>query len=271
MKKLIFGIIIVGMYLLTGTTQVMAGTGENVQVVVVPYLGGGITSFNATILSDTEVYLEWTILDGTANVMVRAKYGSMPMDRTDGYLVYYGSDLSVSDTSMDFNENISIIYYRIWAETSESVWLDSEVTTVETEGIYMFLLALFILAAAVSYLSFYNSFPLLKLGASGAWIVLFIYCKDNLTNVIDEGSGAHTAILLVIALMALAVPLAGLGRDIQRQKQMRIGNSNNNFAFSEFKWKFGKDRNEMDETYIMPHRETAEEYRDKVHRALRRK
>lgn len=135
----------------------------------------------------------------------------------------------------------------------------------------MVLITLLVFAVLISFLSFYNSFPLLKLGAAASWIALFIYCKDNLSDVIEEGSGTHIAILLVIILMAVAIPLAGLGRDIQRQRQMRIGNSNNNFAFSEFKWKFGKDRNEMDETYIMPHRETAEEYRDKVHRALRRK
>jgi hypothetical protein len=267
MKKLFFAIIIVGTYILSGATQVSAGTSDNVQVVVVPYLGGGITSFNATIISDTEVDLEWTILDGTANVMVRAKYGSMPMDRTDGYLVYYGSDLSVSDNSMDFNENISTIYYRIWAETEESVWLDSEITTAETEGVYMFLLALFVLAAIISFLSFYNSFPLLKLGASAAWIGIFIYFKDNPPSQITEGSAAHTAILLVIVLMAIAIPLAGLGRDIQRQRQSQFGS----FTSNEFKWRFGKDKREYNGNYSTAHRETAEEYRAKVHSALRRK
>lgn len=135
----------------------------------------------------------------------------------------------------------------------------------------MILITLLVFASVISFLSFYNTFPLLKLAAGAAWIALFVYCKDNLSPTITEGSGTHIAILLVIIVMAVAIPLAGLGRDMQRQKQIRSSNgSSNNFAFSEFKWRFGKDRNEYEGT-VMPHRETAEEYREKVHRALRLK
>jgi hypothetical protein len=129
------------------------------------------------------------------------------------------------------------------------------------------------LACIISYLSFYNTFPLFKLGAGAAWMVVFLYFKGNPPTVITEGSDVHIALLLVIILMAIAVPLSGLGRDIQRQRQSRSGSNGtgNNFAFSEFKWKFGRDKRELDDNYVAPHRETAEEYRDKVHSALRRK
>lgn len=131
----------------------------------------------------------------------------------------------------------------------------------------MVLITLLVFAVLISFLSFYNSFPLLKLGAAASWVALFIYCKDNLSDVIEEGSGAHIAILLVIILMAVAIPLAGLGRDVQRQRQSQFGN----FTSNEFKWRFGRDKKEYDGNYIAPHRETAEEYRAKVHSALRRK
>jgi hypothetical protein len=128
------------------------------------------------------------------------------------------------------------------------------------------------LACIVSYLSFYNTFPLFKLGAGAAWMVVFLYFKGNPPTAILEGSDVHIALLLVIILMAIAVPLSGLGRDIQRQRQMRGGNgTGNNFSFNEFKWRFGRDKKELDGNYIVPHKETAEEYRDKVHSALRRK
>ena len=131
----------------------------------------------------------------------------------------------------------------------------------------MVLITLLVFAVLISFLSFYNSFPLLKLGAAASWIALFIYCKDNLSDVIEEGSGTHIAILLVIILMAVAIPLAGLGRDVQRQRQSQFGN----FTSNEFKWRFGKDKREYNGNYSMAHRETAEEYRAKVHSALRRK
>ena len=131
----------------------------------------------------------------------------------------------------------------------------------------MILITLLVFAAVISFLSFYNTFPLLKLGAGAAWIALFIYCKDNLSPIIAEGSATHIAILLVIILMAIAIPLAGLGRDIQRQRQSQFGN----FSSNEFKWRFGKDKREYNGEYSTAHRETAEEYRAKVHSALRRK
>lgn len=123
------------------------------------------------------------------------------------------------------------------------------------------------LACIISYLSFYNTFPLLKLGAGVAWIGVFLYFKGNPPDVIPEGSAVHIVIMLVIIVMALAIMLSGLGRDVQRQRQSQFGN----FSSNEFKWRFGKDKREYNGEYSTAHRETAEEYRAKVHSALRRK
>lgn len=136
----------------------------------------------------------------------------------------------------------------------------------------MILITLLVFAAVISFLAFFNSFPLLKFGAGISWIALFIYCVNGLTPTIEQGSGTHIAILLVIIFMAVTMILSGLGRTIQSQRQIRGGIGGDKiFSASEFKWRFGKDKREYNGEYSTAHRETAEEYRAKVHSALRRK
>lgn len=131
----------------------------------------------------------------------------------------------------------------------------------------MELIGLVLLVLGISLVAYYNSFPLLKLGAGAAWVFMFVYLKDNPPSPIVEGTAAHTVLLLVAIVMALAVILSGLGRDMQRQRQSQFGS----FTSNEFKWRFGKDKREYNGEYSTAHRETAEEYRAKVHSALRRK
>jgi len=101
---------------------VLADDHADVQVIAVPDMGDYISSFTVTYVSDTQVDLEWTYGAAVTNVMVRAKYGSAPTGISDGYLVYYGNALLASDTSMNFDENAGIIYYRIWGETTPGVY-----------------------------------------------------------------------------------------------------------------------------------------------------
>ena len=94
-------------------TAISAADLEGVVVEAVPYAGGEILNFTATMISDTQVDLSWTRASGAVNAMVRAKYGEMPMSRTDGYLVYEGALEVATDNSMNFDETASILYYRI--------------------------------------------------------------------------------------------------------------------------------------------------------------
>jgi ABC-type multidrug transport system fused ATPase/permease subunit len=117
----------------------------DISVVAVPSFGVGITSFTTILVSDTEVDISWTTDVNITNVMVRAKYGSMPIDRTDGYLVYQGVDFSAIDTSMNLDETAGTIYYRIWAQNSGGAWLDYEVNTGSLEGLNVGLIAAYLL------------------------------------------------------------------------------------------------------------------------------
>jgi len=100
-----------------------------VTIVGVPGSAGGISNFTITYTSDTQLDLAWTLYGDAVNIMIRGKYKSYPADipdqnttPSDGYLVYYGSASAVSDTSMDFSQNVGPIYYKAWAQKADGTW-----------------------------------------------------------------------------------------------------------------------------------------------------
>ena len=149
---------------------------DDVQVVAVPYIGVGIINFTATVISDTQVDLAWTKGEGIINVMLRAKYSEMPISRTDGYLVYEGTDENASDTSMNFDENPGVIYYRIWAQNSEGVWLDSEVNTQGLEGATVLMIAFVLLCLGLTIGGFTLRRSSLAMAGIAAWMSMGAYC-----------------------------------------------------------------------------------------------
>jgi hypothetical protein len=114
-----------------------------------PFLGLGMKSFNAQIISDTQVDLAWTTDPSVMNVIVKAKNSTMPISRTDGYEVYQGPLSNFSDTSMNFDLNTGTITYRIWAQNGAGVWLDNEVFTQTMEAPIMQTIAIIIFTLGI--------------------------------------------------------------------------------------------------------------------------
>lgn len=76
----------------------------------------------------------------------------------------------------------------------------------------------------LSFLALRSAFFGLKLMAGMSWFVLWMFLKDNPPDVIIEGSGTHTALLVVIVGFGLMIVLSGLGRGIAKsQKRMNAG------------------------------------------------
>ena len=102
-------------------TQVAAGPSVALTISASPT---GVSGFTIEYVSDTRLDFTWSYSsNATTAVMLRGKYGRFPDDTpnkdtepSDGYLVYYGSNTTASDTSMDFNENAGPIYYKLWAQ-----------------------------------------------------------------------------------------------------------------------------------------------------------
>jgi len=126
--------------------------------------------------------------------MVRVKWGAIPADRTDGYLVYYGTLDEYTDDEIDLTSLTKMPTYKAW---SEVVFYDALGDVVsnewETTGIYkeanfmsiswMFMglifLALGLMAACYAWKK-----PVLAFAAAGGWLFLGIY---SYTLIATEG------------------------------------------------------------------------------------
>jgi len=158
-----------------------------VTVLGVPAFTVGITSFTVTYISDKEVDLNWTYDATVSNVMVRAKYGSYPANPpdsltapSDGYLVYYGSDLSVVDTSMNFDSNPDTLYYSIWGQKGDGSWyLIPYEGSQESRQMILLFLGLAAFGSLGAGFGFKKSWILWL--AIPFWLVLSIYLAYNET------------------------------------------------------------------------------------------
>lgn len=138
----------------------------------------GIADFTITYVSNTQQDLSWTFVGDAANVMIRAKYGDYPADipdedtaPTDGYLVYYGSGVTASDTTMDFDENAGPLYYVAWAQKADGTWYMITSRGLK-ESAVMTLIAFLAFGAFTIFLLFKWMNPLSGLVAVIAWAIL---------------------------------------------------------------------------------------------------
>ena len=119
---------------------VMAATYADVLVKATPDFVAGIlppSDFTVTRITDTEVLIEWTPAEGSANTSIRMKVNSLPEDINDGYIVYSGNASAFTDTWLDLDVIWSEVYYIAYSENatgglSESyVWDYTESPYVE--------------------------------------------------------------------------------------------------------------------------------------------
>jgi hypothetical protein len=223
---------------------VLADTTAVVNVTNSPYFSKGITSFTITYIKDTQMDLTWTVDDTVANVMVRAKLGSYPDDipdentaPSDGYLVYYGSDLSVSDTAVNLDAGALNIYYKAWAQkispegmkagTKESDGTWYVATTVGyKESVEMVLIALIGFGCVMSYFAIKNRNMMIAVIASAIWVCLIAYTRANPIGNMVTGDTSDTIILVVFLAVTIAVPLVSwqFTRQDRRREDMEAGN-----------------------------------------------
>lgn len=166
---------------------------DTVQITVTatPKVTGGISNFTVTYVNDTQLDLSWILTGDAVNIMIRAKYSEYPDDisnpattPSDGYLVYYGSGSSVSDTSMNLDEHAGVLYYKAWAQKADTTWyINTE--TGEGEGIGMILIALIFLSVSFTIASGVLRKGWLAFTGAGAWAATAVYCYNNSTEVWD--------------------------------------------------------------------------------------
>jgi len=154
---------------------VLADTSSEVVVTATGWICEAPSGFSLFYINDYEIGISWVKGEGAENTMIRAKYGSYPIDRTDGYQVYYGDGTVASDTGVNFEEGVSDVYYIAFSENVNGVWEEVGASDF-MENPHMLLIALIILALGFTIVSYIFKKGVLAFAGAGSWMVASIYC-----------------------------------------------------------------------------------------------
>lgn len=259
------------MLLLGITASVVAAANPVVTITVRSGTLFAPTDFTVTYVSDHEALIEWTKGIGANSTMVRRTPNRVPIDRTDGKLIYYGTGESVSDYDIDLEFTETRFHYKAWSEDSGGMWETVGATDYIEGGNAMTLLSLLGFCGIISFLSMRSRFYLLKLLAGAAWVAMFVYWMYNPPAVIGEGTPPHIAIMIVIVGMAVAIPLIGLGREIDTQSDWTKGlhtESSGAFKFTLPGWMKNESPQEARLARMDERRAREDAYRERMHRVL---
>jgi hypothetical protein len=252
----------------------LAAITQDVTITATP--GYGIVSFTIDYISDTQMDLSWTVSGDVTKVMVRAKYGEdldeIPDEDTaptDGYLVYYDTGNSVSDTSLNFDENPGPLFYKIWGQKEDGKWYTGGLSAWE-ESAVMTLLGMLAFAGILSFLAFRSSFKPMRFVAGFSWVAVLVYWILSPPSAVAAGSAAHIAVMLVLIFAAFAVSVSGFGVEENRQRSVNGESSSSsifkikrpNFMSSEEQTRAAIQRKREDDNVA---------YRSRVRSALRPK
>ncbi len=189
------------------------------------------TDFTITDLGGSTAKLDWTLGDGADNTLIRMRRDIYPTSITDGESVYFDSGTTTNQTGLSLD--ITTYYYRAWSEASGEYSEDYAGGT--TGGSNMIFLGIIGFAAIMSFVAFKSNFFGLKLLAGMVWFpMVFLYIQSNPPAGITEGSGVHTAMLVISVGFGLMIVLSGLGRGITRSRKW--GNSEEVMGGG-FQWK----------------------------------
>jgi len=160
---------------LIAPTPALADTSAEVVVTATGWICEAPGGFSVFYINDYEIGISWVKGEGAENTMIRAKYGSYPVGRTDGYQVYYGDGTVASDTGVNFEEGVSDVYYIAFSQNASGAWEEIGSTNF-MENPHMLLIALLILAMGFTIASYIFKKGILAFAGAGAWMVTSIYC-----------------------------------------------------------------------------------------------
>lgn len=187
---------------------VNSATYQEVSVTATPKFTDGITNFTVTYVNETQIDLSWGFSGDAVNIMIRAKYGEYPDDipdedtaPTDGYLVYYGSGTSCSDTSVNFDENVSTLFYKAWGQKASGKWYtDTSTGEQESEMLLLGILAGLALIPLIASFALKSGRKILCWVSAGGWILLSAYSYTRYETLWD----VYYSLFLFAGIMVMA-------------------------------------------------------------------
>jgi hypothetical protein len=212
-KKLLRLLVII-FVALTPATPIMAATVVDVTITATPLVSTGITNFTIVYVSDQRLDLSWGFSGLATQIMIRGKYGSYPADipnedtaPTDGYLAYYGNGTSVSDTSMNFDENAGILYYKAWGQKADGHWY-TNTSTGWKESREVVLIGLILIGMIGTYFALSKRNVLFAVGTAALWFFLIAYTRSNPLPNITSGSSTDNIFIGVCTAFSVGTMLS---------------------------------------------------------------
>jgi hypothetical protein len=201
--------------------------------------------------------------------MIRAKYSDYPTDipdentePSDGYLIYYGDDISASDTSVDFNNNLGILYIKAWGQNTDDTW-QVQTHTGSEESREVQLAVFFGFALVMTSIATRTSYWILKMLAGFTWFAVAVYWKNNLPSGITLGSTVDNVVLVILGGIGVAMMLMPFWytKPINGQE---VG-----AGFKALRSRFfGGEEGEEEETHEVSREERLAAHRNRVTRAI---
>ncbi len=148
--------------------------------IVVAQPGG----FTLTYISDFEVGISWIKAPGADKTMVRAAFGHVPTDISDGYQVYYGVGNSADDTAISLGAS-EIVYYRAWSQTLGGEWgpLFASGDTGGFMSVSYLFIGLILIACFLTFMAWKSPNILIAFAAGLTWLSMaFWIVLGNITN-----------------------------------------------------------------------------------------
>lgn len=150
-----------------------------VTITATGYVVGAPGDFTITYISDWEISLSWTKGIGANNTMIRARYGEVPSDREDGYLVYYSDGTYCTDLVVNLDDppeefltgdvDSLDIYYRAWSQHADGSW-EAEGISDFIGGVGLTFIGMIVLGAFLMIAGFWRKSQALLWVAALVWV-----------------------------------------------------------------------------------------------------
>lgn len=204
------------------STPVLADTSADVTVTATGWIAGYPEGFTLTYVSDNQIDITWTKGEDAVNTMVRAAFGHVPEDISDGYQVYYGDGESYSDTSLTL-AGPEIIYYRAWSQNADGVWapLFASGDTEEFMSASFLFIGFILIAAFLSWFAYKVRMLIFSMVAAMSWLGLGTWLLlSGSTNL--EMSEVWTQIFgFVFIVMTIGILTLSMRTSIRHEAKVR--------------------------------------------------
>lgn len=174
---------LLGLFLFS-TSGVLAATSEEVTITASGWVCGAPGDFTLTYVNDYEIGISWVKGEDADKTMVRAAFGRVPENISDGYEVYYGTGNSCTDTALSM-ATPEIIFYVAWSQNAAGVWaplFSSGDTGGFMSASYLFL-GLILIAAFLTWFASRRPEILVAFAAGLTWLALgFWLLLGDVTN-----------------------------------------------------------------------------------------